>query len=150
MGTTCYRRNSAHILAKPIERPEPLSKQEEIHRRRSQLFLSQEYESSFIEFSTPRTGKHIKWKRGELLGEGAYAKVFQCMNTETGELLAVKHFSLGKNIQKEFNNMKKEVSLLKTLDHSNVVQYFQTDLSSDFTAIDVVLEYVPGEVRNIS
>ena len=121
MGTSCGRRNTVHVLVKPTEKPEPPSKQEEIRRRKSQIFINEEYESSFLEFSTPRTGKQIKWKRGELIGEGAYAKVFQCMNTETGELLAVKHFALGEDVQKGFANMKKEVSLLKTLDHPNVV-----------------------------
>mmetsp|Transcript_29499 Transcript_29499/g.29233 ORF Transcript_29499/g.29233 Transcript_29499/m.29233 type:complete len:277 (-) Transcript_29499:89-919(-) len=69
------------------------------------------------------------------------------MNIETGELLAVKHFKLTDDpnkIQKEFTLMKKEVSLLRQLDHSNIVQYYQTDLSPDMTSLNVVIEYVPG------
>lgn len=40
--------------------------------------------------------------------------------------------------------MKKEVSLLRNLDHPNIVHYYQTDLSGDMYTIDVLLEYVPG------
>jgi mitogen-activated protein kinase kinase kinase 2 len=40
--------------------------------------------------------------------------------------------------------MKKEVSLLKHLNHSNIVRYYQTDMSEDMKSIDVLLEFVPG------
>ena len=40
--------------------------------------------------------------------------------------------------------MKKEVSLLRHLNHENIVHYYQTDLSEDLSAIDVLLEFVPG------
>ena len=40
--------------------------------------------------------------------------------------------------------MKKEVSVLKRLNHENIVKYYQTDLSRDLYTIDVLLEFVPG------
>ena len=40
--------------------------------------------------------------------------------------------------------MKKEVSLLRNLNHKNIVKYYQTDLNKDMSSIDVLLEYVPG------
>lgn len=40
--------------------------------------------------------------------------------------------------------MRKEVMLLRDLDHLNIVKYYQTDLSADMTSIDVLIEYVPG------
>jgi len=69
------------------------------------------------------------------------------MNIETGELLAVKHFRLSddpKKIEREFMNLKNEITLLRELNHPNVVQYYQTELSNEMTSIDVMLEYVPG------
>ena len=56
------------------------------------IFHTEGSESSFLDLSSPRSGKAIKWRMGELIGEGAFAKVFQCINQKTGELMAVKHF----------------------------------------------------------
>lgn len=40
--------------------------------------------------------------------------------------------------------MQIEVSLLKHLEHPNIVRYYQTDLAADMASIDVMLEFVPG------
>ena len=40
--------------------------------------------------------------------------------------------------------MKKEVSVLRNLDHKNIVKYYQTNMSEDMNAIDILLEFVPG------
>ena len=61
---------------------------------RSIFQYTEDSETTFMELSFSKTRKVIKWKRGELIGEGAYAKVYQCMNTETGELMATKHFTV--------------------------------------------------------
>jgi hypothetical protein len=61
---------------------------------RSIFQFTEDSESTFLELSFMRAQRTIKWKRGELLGEGAYAKVYQCMNLETGELMATKHFTV--------------------------------------------------------
>ena len=138
MGTVCCRREAVKVFENPSEI---------IERKKRTLFINDEYESSFIEFSTPRSGKAIRWRKGQLIGQGAFAQVFQCLNMETGELLAVKHFTLSDDpnrIQKEFTNMKKEVSVLKTLEHPNIVHYYQTDLSPDMSGISILLEFVPG------
>jgi serine/threonine protein kinase len=108
--------------------------------------LSEATDNCFIEISSPR-GRLIRWVKGDKLGEGAYAEVFQCMNVETGKLYAVKHFKFSEDpvkVQKEFASLKREVLLLRSLEHPNIVQYYQTDISSDHDSIDVVLEFVPG------
>ena len=159
MGNGCSRSSAVKTHANPV----PIDVNEArnvsiIHRssqsmsRRTQMIMNEVsgtfyIETSFTELSTPRIGRHIKWRRGELLGEGAYAKVYQCINIETGELMAVKHFSLSEDLQKiekEFTSLKREVALLRRLDHPNVVKYYQTDLSQDMNSVDVLMEYVPG------
>lgn len=99
MGHGCVSKSSAKIIDEGYRSNEaisqtPNSAQDIIRRKKSQLFLTDDSESTFVELSTPRSGRQVKWKRGELIGEGAYAKVYQCMNVETGELLAVKHFKV--------------------------------------------------------
>ncbi|CAG9336267.1 unnamed protein product [Blepharisma stoltei] len=115
--------------------------------KRSQLFYSEGSESTFADVSSSRMGKMIKWRRGDLIGEGAYAKVYQGMNLDTGELIAIKHLETTediKKIEKEYLNLKKEILLLKMLDHPNIVRYYQTDLSEDMDELDIILEYVSG------
>lgn len=67
---------------------------EHIRKKKNQLFNTDISETNFAELSTPRSGKLIKWRRGEMIGEGAYAKVYQCLNLGNGEFLAVKHFAV--------------------------------------------------------
>ncbi|OMJ85293.1 hypothetical protein SteCoe_13384 [Stentor coeruleus] len=122
-------------------------REEQLKIRKNLMFHADGSENTFMDLSTPRSGRTIRWKRGDLIGEGAYAKVYQCMNIKNGELLAVKHFTLSddpKLIEKVFLNMKKEISFLKLLDHPNIVHYHQTDMSEDMKSIDVLLEFVPG------
>ena len=50
-----------------------------------------DFEASNEAFLTKYSGvKDFKWKKGELLGEGAYGKVYAALNEENGELMAVK------------------------------------------------------------
>lgn len=100
MGSICSSKSSVkveNIEAGPKLLPakEDSNKNFElIRKKKSQIFSTDISESSFAELSTPRNGRLTKWRRGELIGEGAYAKVYQCINLSNGELLAVKHFTV--------------------------------------------------------
>lgn len=105
-----------------------------------------------MQLSTPRFGRHIRWRRGDIVGEGAYARVYQCLNVDTGELMAVKSFivlfiQIGENsekIKKQLAAIKSEISILRKLSHANIVNYYQADLSDDMKSIDILLEFIPG------
>jgi len=78
--------------------------------------------------TSPRAAAHkpFRWKKGDLIGEGAYAKVYQCMNIENGELYAIKRYKFSqeaKKVEREFISMRKEVHLLQMLNHPNMVKY---------------------------
>lgn len=48
------------------------------------------------------------------------------------------------------SNLKKEISTLKELKHKNIVRYVYTDISSDNSGVDIIMEYVPGgSVRHL-
>ncbi|OMJ83987.1 hypothetical protein SteCoe_14973 [Stentor coeruleus] len=88
-----------------------------------------------------------KWKRGALIGEGAYGKVYECLNLETGELHAVKHIELlgtPEQIYREVYFLKKEIFMLKNLYHKNIVQYLYTEINNDCNGVDIMMEYVSG------
>ena len=46
--------------------------------------------SSIYKMTQERGFPAIRWKKGELIGSGAYGRVYMAMNLDSGELLAVK------------------------------------------------------------
>ena len=43
---------------------------------------------------------------------------------------------------KYINNLKKEISILKTLNHRNIVKYYTTEITEHRDEVDIILEYV--------
>lgn len=91
------------------------------------------------------------WLQGARIGAGSFGTVFLGMNTMTGELMAVKQVSLPdstkdtsvERLQKSLiEALQHEMSLLKELNHENIVRYL--GLSTDDRFLNIFLEYVPG------
>eukprot|EP01122_Echinamoeba_exundans_P008340 TRINITY_DN2750_c0_g1_i2.p1 TRINITY_DN2750_c0_g1~~TRINITY_DN2750_c0_g1_i2.p1 ORF type:complete len:892 (-),score=162.12 TRINITY_DN2750_c0_g1_i2:84-2759(-) len=85
------------------------------------------------------------WKRGGMLGKGAFGNVYKGF-TSTGQLIAVKHLELSPDTNLEKNthyiSFKKEIDLLKSFRHGNIVRYFGSEV--DKNNVYVFLEYAPG------
>jgi serine/threonine protein kinase len=65
----------------------------------------------------------------------------------TGELIAVKSILMSGNrfnVKKKVKEIKKEIQMLKTLQHTNIVKYLDTQINETRNGVDIVLEYVPG------
>ena len=77
-----------------------------------------------------------------MVGRGAFGKVFQAMNLENGELMAVKCVELNNIGQEELEEIKNEVALLRALRHRHVVQYVGTH--STAASLNILMEYCPG------
>jgi serine/threonine protein kinase len=89
----------------------------------------------------------IRWRRGDLIGQGMFGRVYQALNLDTGELLAVKTYKLNANqsiARSELINIKRELLILRSLDHPNIVKYFQVDVSQEDSSVDIITEYVPS------
>ncbi|KAL8524706.1 hypothetical protein ACS0TY_014351 [Phlomoides rotata] len=89
----------------------------------------------------------IRWRKGELIGCGAFGRVHMGMNLDSGELLAVKEVAIGANstskkTQEYIGELEKEVNLLKNLSHPNIVRYLGTVREED--SLNILLEFVPG------
>ena len=41
----------------------------------------------------------IEYKKGPMIGKGAFGRVFECLNVKNGELLAVKTYKVSSNIE---------------------------------------------------
>ncbi|GAB4843436.1 Mitogen-activated protein kinase kinase kinase npk1 [Ancistrocladus abbreviatus] len=90
----------------------------------------------------------IRWRKGELIGCGAFGRVYMGMNLDSGELLAVKQVSIASSgasrekTQAHIRELEKEVKLLKNLSHPNIVRYLGTARGEE--ALNILLEFVPG------
>lgn len=86
--------------------------------------------------------REIKWKKGEMLGQGAFGVVYLGLNTETGELMAVKQMEIDEVSNKELSSLDNEINLLRNLRHQNIVRYIGTEVNP--MSLSIFLEYVPG------
>jgi serine/threonine protein kinase/WD40 repeat protein len=86
--------------------------------------------------------KDIRWKKGEMLGQGAFGVVYLGLNVDTGELMAVKQLSREEVSGKEINSLENEIKLLQSFWHPNIVRYIGTEFTNQ--ALSIFLEYVPG------
>lgn len=92
-----------------------------------------------------------KWMKGALIGQGSFGSVYLALHAVTGELLAVKQVetpSPGANSPNDtrkksmIDALKREISLLRDLQHPNIVQYLGASSSAEH--LNIFLEYVPG------
>ncbi|EFJ41601.1 hypothetical protein VOLCADRAFT_68128 [Volvox carteri f. nagariensis] len=96
-----------------------------------------------------RTGE-IEWTQGELLGEGAFGRVYAGLNQQTGELMAVKVMQLiSHQLNKEaayqqLKDLENEMSLYKKLRNKHVVGFIDARYDPETSAYYIFLEYVPG------
>ncbi|KAK9907344.1 hypothetical protein WJX75_001831 [Coccomyxa subellipsoidea] len=95
----------------------------------------------------PETGP-VNWTRGELLGAGAFGRVYLGLNNDTGQLMAVKQVLISKDenvagrVVEHVQSLEAEVNVLKHLDHPNIVRYLGTDKNEQH--LNIFLEFVPG------
>ncbi|KAI4165725.1 MAG: hypothetical protein LQ342_000668 [Letrouitia transgressa] len=93
---------------------------------------------------------NVKWMKGALIGQGSFGSVFLALHAVTGELMAVKQVeapsnsnsALDKKKESMINALKREIDLLRDLQHQNIVQYLGSN--SDDEHFNIFLEYVPG------
>ena len=94
----------------------------------------------------------IQWKKGDIIGRGAFGTVFMGLNLGNGELMAVKEVSMPNT--NHINNhvksdqyvqaLEKEIAVLSRLSHKNIVRYIGTEKDLKDGFIYIFLEYVSG------
>eukprot|EP01041_Mallomonas_annulata_P007674 gene7674-15707_t len=93
-------------------------------------------------YQTDGNNRSIRWKQGEILGQGAFGVVYLGLNIDSGELMAVKKMSLEEVSNRELNALENEINLLRSLKHPNIVRYIGTEITPE--SLSIFLEYVPG------
>ena len=113
--------------------------------------------------------KKIRWVKGALIGTGSFGSVYLGLNAKTGELMAVKQVilpsatgedgtgsvvsansasespqqaKLRHRKQTMVDALQREISLLRELEHPNIVRYLGSECNDTF--FNIFLEYVPG------
>eukprot|EP01099_Mayorella_cantabrigiensis_P000491 TRINITY_DN1228_c0_g3_i1.p1 TRINITY_DN1228_c0_g3~~TRINITY_DN1228_c0_g3_i1.p1 ORF type:complete len:212 (-),score=41.08 TRINITY_DN1228_c0_g3_i1:539-1138(-) len=83
---------------------------------------------------------------GESLGNGAFGRVWKCLNKNTGTVVAVKEVSKANLNQKQLQSIMLELNLLRSLSHENIVQLI--DFHDCSTHMYFILEFVEGGSLN--
>jgi len=91
--------------------------------------------------------RKITWQKGELLGVGAFGRVYMALDVDTGGLLAVKQVTLGgnptdKSFVEQMRALESEITLLRPLKHENIVRCYGCERVGD--ELNIFLELVPG------
>ena len=111
---------------------------EEIDEANDTYFSAAEQENALQKFgfisSSPTTGpeegqRRFNWQKGELLGVGAFGRVYMGLDTDTGQMLAVKQVTLGghassRQFVEQMRSLETEISLLRPLNHPNIVRCY--------------------------
>ena len=61
----------------------------------------------------------------ELIGEGSFAKVYQCLEKESGKTFAVKKLQIGQK-SSDMEAIREEIEIWKGLQHENIVSLHRT------------------------
>ncbi|GJP46289.1 hypothetical protein CLOM_g5593 [Closterium sp. NIES-68] len=128
-------------------------------RRRGEKKEGGKKEESEDEKASPASAKELmgdepmaplgtmKWKRGELLGEGAYGKVFLGLNEMTGELMAVKQIkmtSAGDEKAMHIAALEQEIVLYRKMRHRHIVAYIDMEKDESDGSLYIFLEFISG------
>ena len=80
-----------------------------------------------------------------MIGSGGFAKVYHCIDQDTGRDLAIKQVYFDDQCtdsNRELKALKNEISILKKLDHPNIVLYYGSNISDGH--FNIFMEYVSG------
>ncbi|XP_052739781.1 mitogen-activated protein kinase kinase kinase 4 isoform X2 [Bicyclus anynana] len=70
----------------------------------------------------------FKWQRGLKIGAGTFGKVYTVVNTESGQLLAMKELSIGAGDRRALQRAANELRVLEGILHPHLVRYYGCEL----------------------
>eukprot|EP00977_Amphora_coffeiformis_P001508 scaffold294_cov221-Amphora_coffeaeformis.AAC.64 len=83
--------------------------------------------------------KQGQWTLGSRIGTGSFGVVHVGMNNRSGSLMAVKSIPMQPAIMKD---IRREIELLKSLDHTNIVRYYGAEINGP--NLHIFQEWVAG------
>ena len=134
-------RNSNVSIPKPIATPRMQSGNHSasVHTHKSSIMWDGRERSS-----VHNSGGKILWTKGQLIGKGSFGKVYMGLNSQTGQLIAVKQVQLNNDEDVEQAlSLQTEISLMEKLRHPNIVSLLGSERDGD--KFNILMEYVPGK-----
>jgi serine/threonine protein kinase len=103
--------------------------------------------STFTSVSTSTRVRKGKWTMGSRIGQGSFGVVHTAMNNLTGKLMAVKSMNIASsssNSRTLMNDLRREIDVMKSLQHPNIVRYFGCEMDKQNKVLHIFQEWVPG------
>ena len=66
---------------------------------------------------------NFKWQRGIKIGEGQFGKVYTAVNTDSGQMMAVKEIRFQPNDHQTIKDVAEEIKIFEELNHPGLVKY---------------------------
>ncbi|KAH9794235.1 hypothetical protein WN944_011350 [Citrus x changshan-huyou] len=90
--------------------------------------------------------KNLNYKKIKKIGAGGYGEVYKCRNTVTGQKVAIKMMTIQTEQEGVPSYIIREVSLLKELEHENIVRLL--DVQSSRKDVFLVFEYLDLDLHS--
>ena len=86
------------------------------------------------------------WKKGEVIGRGAFGQVFKGLWNGRGQVIAIKELYFDKKQQKQLLLLRKEIEMLRKMQHENIVTYLggEEQFDGDSSKLYIFCEWVAG------
>ena len=85
-----------------------------------------------------------RWQQGKYVGGGTFGNVYQAVNLDSAEIMAVKEIRISdpKLMTPAMKSIKEEMTVLEMLDHPNVVKYYGIEVHR--AKVYIFMEYCQG------
>ncbi|KAH0575575.1 Kinase, ULK [Spironucleus salmonicida] len=67
-----------------------------------------------------------KYEQLQQIGRGSFGVVYKCRMKNTGQFVALKIISMYGKTQQDLEQLQKEIDLLKTIQHPNIIKFFES------------------------
>lgn len=90
-----------------------------------------------------------EYSRNELLAEGAYSQVYRAKDNKLKKQVVLKFLSPSRSSSILHKDIFREISVLRNLNHENIVELYEVAIATTFNNLCLVLEYCPQSLSRI-
>lgn len=92
----------------------------------------------------PASGKNARYAKGKRLGSGSFGSVYLGRDSKTSSTVVVKEVVLKGLSGKDLRQSLEEVSVLKKLEHPNIIAYRDSYTDRTCASLCIVMEFAAG------